>query len=130
VKVIIAGPRHRIVSNETIQKAVDDSGLTISELVCGMAPGVDSCAYMWAESNHINRKKCYAKWDDLTHPDALIKSHGNGKKYDARAGIRRNLEMAQYADALIAIWDKKSKGTKNMIEAARKEGITVFVSYI
>jgi len=31
--------------------------------------------------------------------------------------------MAEYADALVAFWDGKSKGTKNMIETARKLGL-------
>ena len=33
--------------------------------------------------------------------------------------------MACYADALICFWDGKSRGTANMIEVARKRGLTV-----
>ncbi len=33
--------------------------------------------------------------------------------------------MANYADALIAFWDGKSKGTKHMIKVARKENLTI-----
>lgn len=33
--------------------------------------------------------------------------------------------MADYADALIAFWDGKSRGTKNMIELATKQGLKV-----
>jgi hypothetical protein len=35
--------------------------------------------------------------------------------------------MAQYADALIAFWDGKSKGTKNMIDEAKKQGLIIKV---
>ncbi len=35
--------------------------------------------------------------------------------------------MAEYADALLAIWNGKSKGTANMIKNAEKQGITVHV---
>lgn len=35
--------------------------------------------------------------------------------------------MADYADALIAIWDGESRGTANMIEEAEKRGLKVFV---
>lgn len=35
--------------------------------------------------------------------------------------------MAEYADALIAFWDGKSKGTKNMIEEAEKRNLKVIV---
>lgn len=33
-----------------------------------------------------------------------------------KAGFLRNREMADYADSLIAFWDKRSKGTKSMID--------------
>jgi hypothetical protein len=38
--------------------------------------------------------------------------------------------MADYADALIAIWDGKSKGTKHMIDIAKKKGLKVFINEI
>lgn len=37
--------------------------------------------------------------------------------------------MATYADVLIAFWDGKSKGTKNMIELATQAGLKVGVIY-
>lgn len=41
------------------------------------------------------------------------------------AGIMRNAVMADNADALIAYWDGISRGTKNMIDEARKKGLAV-----
>jgi hypothetical protein len=38
--------------------------------------------------------------------------------------------MAENAEALIAIWDGQSKGTKNMIDTATKKGLLVFVKRI
>ena len=38
--------------------------------------------------------------------------------------------MAQYADALIAVWDGESKGTANMITQARQKGLDVFIYLI
>jgi len=35
--------------------------------------------------------------------------------------------MADMSNALIAIWDGKSKGTKHMIDIANKKGLKVFV---
>jgi hypothetical protein len=35
--------------------------------------------------------------------------------------------MAENADALVAIWDGKSRGTANMIQEAEKRGLRVFV---
>ena len=37
----------------------------------------------------------------------------------------RNRQMAENADALIAYWDGESRGTKNMIDQARKAGAEV-----
>lgn len=41
-------------------------------------------------------------------------------KHGKSAGYKRNEEMARNADALIAFWDGKSKGTKHMIDIARE----------
>ena len=46
--------------------------------------------------------------------------HPNCKKYKKSAGAVRNKVMAKYADAVIVIWDGKSKGSRNMIEEAKK----------
>jgi hypothetical protein len=35
--------------------------------------------------------------------------------------------MAERAEALIAVWDGKSKGTKHMIETAHDFGLKVYV---
>ena len=35
--------------------------------------------------------------------------------------------MVDYADMLIVFWDGKSRGTKNIIELARKAGLIVAV---
>lgn len=48
-------------------------------------------------------------------------------KQGPTAGFARNYTMAQNADALIALWDGKSPGTKHMIDLARKYGLKVYV---
>ena len=48
-------------------------------------------------------------------------------KYGKRAGYIRNEQMAKEADALIAFWDGKSKGTKHMIDIARSKGLLIRV---
>jgi len=49
------------------------------------------------------------------------------RRYGDAAGPIRNKEMASYATHLIAFWNGKSKGTKNMIEEATKAGLKVKV---
>jgi hypothetical protein len=48
-------------------------------------------------------------------------------KHGKSAGPIRNYKMAKMAQALIAIWDGKSRGTANMIQMAEKEGLKVYV---
>lgn len=43
------------------------------------------------------------------------------------AGYKRNSQMADHADMLIAFWDGKSKGTKHMIDLARAKKLIVKV---
>lgn len=106
MKVIIAGCRDYVLSTEEIQQSVDLSGFDISEVVSGGAKGVDRTGELWASKNRIPVNRFPADWD----------RHGKS------AGPKRNAEMAQYADALIAFWDGKSRGTLNMIDTMRKAG--------
>lgn len=79
------------------------------EIVCGMAQGADRLGERYAKENGYNVIYMPADWDI------------DGKA----AGFKRNIRMAEYADALVAFWDGKSVGTKHMIETARKMGLDV-----
>lgn len=83
----------------------------ISEVVCGMATGVDMAGHKWATGKVIPIQEFPADW----------------KTYGKRAGVIRNECMANYAEVLIAFWDGKSKGTKNMINTALDKGLEVHV---
>lgn len=48
-------------------------------------------------------------------------------KFGRSAGVRRNLKMAESADALIAFWDTSSKGTANMIKNALDKKLIVHI---
>jgi len=115
MKVIIAGSR-TIKDPKLVEEAIRRSGFDITEVVSGKEPnGVDKMGENWADYNHIPIKPFPALWDDLTTPGAVIKLNKFGKKYNAKAGPDRNMRMAEYADALIAI-TSGTPGTKNMIE--------------
>jgi len=83
----------------------------VTEVVSGTARGVDQGGELWASVQGRPVKRFPADWDT----------------YGKSAGHRRNAEMAKYADALVAIWDGKSRGTANMISEARKRGLVVFI---
>lgn len=113
MKVIIAGSRG-ITNEQLIFSAIKDSGFEITEVVSGGAEGVDKFGEKYANRFDIPLKIFPADW----------------KRKKASAGIIRNAEMANYAEALIAVWDGKSKGTKNMIEIAGRKGLLVFVEIV
>jgi hypothetical protein len=86
---------------------VDGKRITVTEVVSGGAKGIDLNGETWATKNNIAIKRFPAQWT----------------LYGRRAGALRNLQMAQYADGLLSIWDGKSRGSKHMIEAAEQCGI-------
>lgn len=110
MKVIIAGSR-TINALKPILTAIAASGFEITEVVSGGAHGADQVGATWAQDNGIPVRYFDAEWT----------------KYGRKAGPIRNRQMAEYADALLAIWDGKSRGTKNMIEEARKRNLKVYV---
>lgn len=116
MRTIIAGSRS-LDKPEPIKRYLDSvramlraSNVEIAEVVCGCARGVDTIGEQWANENGIPVARFPADWDR------------NGRQ----AGPIRNLQMAKYADALIAIWDGKSRGTKNMLDLARRHKLFVW----
>lgn len=127
MKVIVTGS-HSITDAAVVAKAIADSGFEITELICGgsqqqpnsglerIGPGyterggVDDISWRWAEDNHVSAKIFPVRW----------------KRYSHSANMVRNLEMARYADALVAIWDGSSPGTRNMIDTMKCLGKPVF----
>ena len=49
--------------------------------------------------------------------------------YGKSAGYRRNTQMADTADVLVAFWDKSSKGTEHMIKCMQSLGKPVHILY-
>ncbi|MFP4601059.1 MAG: SLOG family protein [Persicimonas sp.] len=112
-RVIIAGSRDITEPQDVFHaiKIAKTSGMAIDEVVTGGARGVDTIAHEAAKRKGVATKVFPANWDE----------HGKA------AGPIRNREMAEYADALLAVWDGESRGTSNMIAEARKRGLEVFV---
>ena len=80
-------------------------------IVSGGCAGADVLGERYAKENGYSIDRYPAEW----------------QKYGRKAGIMRNAVMADNADALIAYWDGISRGTKNMIDEARKKGLAVRV---
>lgn len=113
MKVIIAGGR-KITDAQHVEAAVAASQFCITEVVSGRAPGVDRLGEEWAAARGIPVQPfpvSEREWTDDPHG----------------AGHARNEKMACYADALVAVWDGESGGTRDMIRRARAHGLLVYV---
>jgi len=73
-------------------------------IVSGGASGADAIGERYAQENGFKVEKYPADWE----------------KYGRSAGPRRNKQMAEVSNYVICFWDKKSKGTKSMIECAKR----------
>ncbi len=113
MKTIIAGGR-TVTDYSLVLSAIGESEFEITQVVSGMAPGVDTLAIQYAQEKQLPLAEFHADWN----------------RHKRAAGPIRNRQMAEYADALIAIWDGESRGTKNMIEEATKRGLRVYVKRI
>lgn len=110
MRVIIAGSRN-ITDKNIVEEAIEVAGFDITTVISGGARGVDSTAIEIARDKNIEYEEYIAEWDTF------------GKS----AGYLRNVQMAEAADALIAIWDGESKGTKHMIDIMAKKGKDYYV---
>lgn len=117
MRVIIAGSRtiddYPFVRDQ-IDVIASTNNVNITEVVSGHAKGVDRLGERWAIENNINLTIFPAEWNE----------------YGWHAGLIRNLQMADYADALIAIMENESNGTAHMIKTAQERGLEVFVTEI
>ena len=119
MKVIVAGGRD--FKNYKLLKCTLDNFQqeygNITEVISGTAIGVDKLGEQYANENNIPIKRFVPDWQGL------------GKK----AGHVRNRKMGDYAKEhngmLAAFWDKQSKGTKGMIDYAKKIGLKSVVVY-
>lgn len=129
MKVIIAGSRTATMAN--VLKAISYCPFIkdATEIVSGKAPGADKHGETWAESAGIPVKPFPADWDNITIPGAVVRKRGDGTPYNAAAGPMRNGQMARYADALLLVWDGKSKGSEDMWRRAKEQDLIVHVHY-
>ena len=114
-RVIIAGTR----SFNDYELLRDSCNNLLSEkqqthtvvVISGTARGADQMGERYAKERGFQLRRFPADWE----------------QYGKSAGHIRNAKMSDNADALIAFWDGESKGTKNMINNARRKGLAVRV---
>lgn len=113
MKTIIAGMRD-FHHYKTLLSAAQKCPFEITSVVSGGAKGVDALGERFAADHSLPIERYPADW----------------KKHGRAAGPIRNAEMAENAEALLAIWDGKSRGTGNMIFNAKKRGLAVHVKMV
>ena len=117
-RIVVAGCRD-YKNYEEVKKYIDSCISDICKeykliFISGCCRGVDALGERYAKESGYKIERYPAEW----------------KKYGRAAGPIRNEKMAACADLIICFWDGKSRGTKTMIEFAKKYNKPVKVKNI
>ena len=102
MKVAVIGSRNLTVAN--LEKYLP-SGVT--EIVSGGARGVDTSAREYARAHGLPCTE-------------FLPEYG---KYGRAAPLKRNLQIIEYADLVLAFWDGESRGTAYVIRKCREMNV-------
>ena len=83
----------------------------VTEIVSGGAKGVDACAREYALENGLTLTEFLPEY----------------QRYGRGAPLKRNMQIIDYADCVLAFWDGQSRGTKYVIEQCQKKNKKVTV---
>lgn len=112
MRLIIAGTRtftdYELLRLEVIRFL---EGQVPDLVITGGARGADALGHQFAKAMEFKCIVMQADWD----------------AYGKAAGYKRNIRMAQAATHCICFWDGKSRGTKNMIQLAKKHRLQLKV---
>lgn len=108
MKVAVIGSRGITVDNLEDYLPED-----VTEIVTGGAKGVDTCAEEYALAHNIKLTKFLPEYS----------------KYRKSAPLKRNIQIIEYSDLVLAFWDGSSRGTKYVIDNCNKLDTTVKIIY-
>ncbi len=83
-------------------------------IISGGCSGADMLGERYAKENGFKIERYTAQWE----------------KFGKSAGPKRNEQMAKIADFVICFWDKESRGTKSMLECAKRYGKPIKIKLI
>lgn len=108
MKIAVIGSRNGTISN--LEQFLPEE---VTEIVSGGAKGIDTCAKEYAVKNGIKFTEFFPEY----------------KKYGKSAPLKRNLQIIEYADCVVAFWDGHSRGTHYVIEQCKKQNkkVTVYL---
>ena len=110
MKIIIAGSPTFTDYQHLCQVLAPDR-YRITQVITGGARGADQLGYRWAWKHAVKHQLFRAEWE----------------RFGKSAGVRRNYQMAQAGDVLVAFWDQKAPGTAHMIQCMHALGKPVVV---
>ena len=99
MKVAIIGSRNLEIEipEEAIPKSTE-------QIISGSAEGIDRKARTFAEEHHIQ----------------ILEILPDYQRYQKSAPLKRNDDIIEMSDMVIAFWDGKSRGTKYVIDKCRQ----------
>nr|WP_294369300.1 hypothetical protein [uncultured Ruminococcus sp.] len=106
MKIAIVGSRSITVNN-----LGDYLPENTTEIVSGGAIGVDRSARNYAKTHNIKLKEFLPEYE----------------RYGRSAPLKRNLQIIDYADEVIAFWDCMSHGTRFVIENCKRKNVPIKV---
>ena len=108
MKIAVIGSR-----NLTIKNLGQYLPKETTEIVSGGAKGIDTCAREYALAKGLRLTEFLPEY----------------KKYGTGAPLKRNLQIIDYADLVLAFWDGQSRGTKYVIDncKAQNKPVRVFL---
>ena len=106
MKIAIVGSRSITVNN-----LGDYLPENTTEIVSGGAIGVDRSARNYAKTHNIKLNESLPEYE----------------RYGRSAPLKRNLQIIDYADEVIAFWDGMSHGTRFVIENCKRKNVPINV---
>ena len=101
MKVAVIGSRSLVVTE--LEKFIPQG---TQELVSGGAKGIDTCVRDFAKKEGIKLTEFLPEY----------------RRFGRGAPLRRNLQIIEYADMIVAFWDGQSQGTSFVIKQCKKQG--------
>ncbi len=106
MKIAIIGSRNLYVEN--LEKYLPQD---TTEIVSGGARGIDTCAEIYAREKELKFTVFLPEY----------------ARFGRGAPIKRNEQIVDYADEVLAFWDGKSRGTQSVIAYCKKQSKKVTV---
>jgi predicted Rossmann fold nucleotide-binding protein DprA/Smf involved in DNA uptake len=107
-KIGIVGSR--TFNDYLFMKQILDRFFPCNKIISGGAKGADSLAAKYAKESNIELKEFLPDWN----------------RYGKSAGFKRNKQIVDASDIIVAFWDGESRGTANTISLAHEQNKTVY----